>query len=182
MSALTKPNIESELSYAYIHAVAAHAGMACEVTKRHEDNSGVDARLVAWGPFEGGGYLKEVDLKIQLKATVAVPVDDGTYLSYSLKGIDRYDALRDEHYATPRILVVLFLPHNAIDWLNHTEEQLTMKRCAYWVSLRAAPPSTNKTAETVYLPKANFFNPDGLRALIARLSNREHLNYIGNRR
>lgn len=182
MPALSPPNIESELSYAYIHAVAASAGMACEVTGRHEDNSGVDARLVGWGPFADGGYLTEVDLKIQLKATVTPPADDGTYLSYSLDKIHRYNALRAETYATPRILVVLFLPANAADWLSHTEDELALRRCAYWVSLTGAPATANRDAITVYLPKVNLFNAEGIGALIARLSHRERIKYAGNRR
>ena len=66
MQALTPPNIESELSYAYLHAVASKAGMACSVGSRHEDNNGVDATLTAWGPFNNGGYLTEVDIKVQM--------------------------------------------------------------------------------------------------------------------
>lgn len=41
MKPLTSENIESELSYAYLHAVASHAGASCEATGRHEDNCGV---------------------------------------------------------------------------------------------------------------------------------------------
>ena len=69
MSPLTSQNVESELSYAYIHAIAASARAGCEVAGRHADNAGVDAKLTAWGPFPSGGYRQEVDLKIQLKAS-----------------------------------------------------------------------------------------------------------------
>ena len=55
MTPLSSQNIESELSYAYLHAVASHAGASCSVGSRHEDNTGVDARLVGWGPFPNGG-------------------------------------------------------------------------------------------------------------------------------
>lgn len=56
---LTFANIESELSYAYLHAIAANAGVACAVTGRHLDNVAVDAMLTGWGPFQGGGPLTE---------------------------------------------------------------------------------------------------------------------------
>lgn len=59
MKALSPRNIESELSYAYLHAVAASAGVDCGIATRHEDNAGVDARLTGWGPFPGGGYREE---------------------------------------------------------------------------------------------------------------------------
>lgn len=110
MRALSPPNIESDLSYAYLHAVAAHAGMACSVGNMHEDHNGIDATVTAWGPFEGGGYRSEVTLNVQLKATTSVPSDDGSNFTYFLKGVARYDDLRTETVAIPRILVVLFMP------------------------------------------------------------------------
>lgn len=87
-----------------------------------------------------------------------------------MRGIRRYDDLRSEALSTARILVVLFLPDNPNQWLQHTEDALTLRKCAYWVSLRGAEPSDNDTTQTVYLPKAQRFDPDGLQALMARLS------------
>lgn len=149
MKPLTDENIESELSYAFLHAVASRAGVACDVAGRHEDNAGVDAKLVGWGPFPAGGYREEVDLKVQLKATIKKPAEVNGTFAYSLAGIARYDALRSQALSTPRILVVLFLPENASEWIAHTDESLSLRKCAYWVSLRGAKESGNKTAHTV---------------------------------
>ena len=52
-----------------------------------------------------------------------------------------------------------------------------MRKCAYWVSLRGADPSDNDTAQTVYLPKAQRFDPKGLLALMARLSRQDIPHY-----
>lgn len=177
MSPLTSENIESELSYAYLHAVASKAGVCCEIAGRHEDNAGVDARLVGWGPFPNGGWRQEIDLKIQLKATIKQPAAVGDSLSYSLSGISRYDDLRTEAVATPRIMVVLFLPDKPENWMTHTEDALSLHRCAYWVSLRGAKPSVNKTAQTIYLPKAQRFDADGLISLMSALSRNEIPTY-----
>ena len=38
---LTENDVKAELSYAYLHAVAARAGFGCEVANRHSDNVGV---------------------------------------------------------------------------------------------------------------------------------------------
>src|ERR1700710_1710946 len=93
MNALSPNNVESELSYAYLHAVAAQARVICECAGRHEDKAGVGAKLVARGEFTGS-YRTEVDLKVQLKATTSQPAIIDGKLSYSLRGIARYDALR----------------------------------------------------------------------------------------
>jgi hypothetical protein len=167
---LAPPDIESELSYAYLHAVASRSGASCVVAGRHLDNRGVDALLTLWAPFEGGGPLTEVSIHVQLKATLQHGADDGASLSYFLEEPKQYDALRSETVATQRVLVVLFLPRDQGDWLHHTPEQLILRRCAYWQSLRGAPVTTNTSGVTVKLPKAQMFTPEALRGLAARLS------------
>lgn len=170
MKPLSNNNIESELSYAYLHAVAARAGVGCKVSSRHDDNTGVDAVLTGWGPFPNGGYRQEVDIKVQLKATAAAPTIVGESLSYSLSGIQQYDDLRTDTVSTPRILIVLFLNPDSDAWLKHSEDGLLLRNCAYWVSLRGARKSDNKSAQTVYLPRAQKFDPEGLRNILTRIS------------
>jgi hypothetical protein len=176
---LTDNNIESELSYAYLHAVASYCGAAVSEANRHEDNAGVDAKITAWGPFENGGYIQEVDLKVQLKATIKQPTIANGQLSYQLVGIDRYNDLRAETTATPRILVVLFLPDKKEDWLKASADSLALRRCAYWVSLRGASETQNKTSVTVYLPEVQTFHPEALGQLLSQLSNRNYPTYGG---
>lgn len=166
---LSSNDIESELSYAYLHAVASKAGVGCKIGTRHDDNAGIDAELTGWGPFNG--YRQEIDIKVQLKATVKPPQEhEGKFLSYCLNGISRYDDLRNETVSTPRILVVLFLPANSDEWLTLDDESLVLRKCSYWVSLRGASQSSNTSSQTVYLPKSQRFDPDGLLALMEELS------------
>ncbi|MBV8278875.1 MAG: DUF4365 domain-containing protein [Verrucomicrobia bacterium] len=161
------------MSYAYLHAVVSHAAMSCRYGTRLEDKNGIDATITAWGPFPGGGRYQEIDLKVQLKATIDTPTDYGTHCSYFFRGISQYEDLRKDTVATHRILVVLFLPRDASEWLTHDVEALTMRKCAFWVSLRGAPEPTNTTGETIKIPKHQVFNPDNLKQLMARLSRRE---------
>lgn len=177
MKPLSSNDIESEISYAYLHAVASHAGAGCSYANRASDGNGIDAMITGWGPFPGGGYLHEVDIKIQLKATIDLPFQNNGFFSYNLAGISRYNDLRSNSLATHRILVVLFLPPNSEDWLSISEDQLILKKCAYWVSLRGAPSSANATSQTVYIPQSQIFNADNLRTIFARISRNEHLMY-----
>jgi hypothetical protein len=164
-------NVESELSYAYLHAIASHAGASCSVSGRHEDN--------AWGPFPNGSYRQEIDLKVQLKATISEPVDKNGCLSYSFSGIKQYDDLRSDTVATPRILVVLFLPKSKGAWLTHTEQTLSFSKCAYWVSLLDAPASTNGSSQTVYLPKTQKFDIVNLADICDQIASGQKLKYAG---
>jgi hypothetical protein len=149
---LSHQNIESELSYAYLHAVASRAGFECTIAGRQSDGDGIDARLWIRERFHADSLYTRFGIDVQLKATSGEPVlRDGRY-SYSLK-VEHYDKLRDEDYAGNLLLVVLFLPSDSEQWLVHTEDELAARRCAYWVPLRGAPPSSNSTAQTVYLPQ-----------------------------
>ncbi|MEO7886643.1 MAG: DUF4365 domain-containing protein [Polaromonas sp.] len=168
-SPISSVDIEAELSYAFLHAVASHAQATCRQAERLSDNRGIDVQLTSWGPFPPGAK-KEVDLKIQLKATISTPADLGTHLSYSIKKTSQYDDLRAVGaYAVPRILVVLFLPVEEHNWLDVTEHSLALKKSAYWVSLSGAAAVTTASA-TVHIPKTNLLTSSALRTIFAELS------------
>lgn len=167
-STIADTDIEAELSYAFLHAVASQSQATCTAAPRLADNRGIDAQLTSWGPFVTGAK-SEVDLKVQLKATIAEPTDLGTHLSYSIKKVSQYDDLRAIAYSVPRILVVLFLPRDKQTWLSVTDRSLVLQRSAYWVSLAGAPEVTTASV-TVHIPKKNLLAPETLRLLFADLS------------
>lgn len=174
---LDSKDIESELSYAYLHAVASAVGINCQIENRHGDNRGIDTRLTCYGPFEAS-YKEEIDLKVQLKATITTPVETDTHFSYFFSGIKQYDFLREETKNQHRVLVVLFLPDGHDEWLSVSPEQLILKKCAYWLSLRGADASANSTGTTVYLPKEQLLSPENLLNIFERISKNEPLKYI----
>jgi len=47
-----------------------------------------------------------------------------------------------------------------------TEEQLLMKKSAYWVYLGGAPQSSKATGQTIYLPKSNLLTVDSLKEIL----------------
>jgi hypothetical protein len=176
---LTTQNIEAELSYAYLHAVATHAGFSCTYSDRHLDGAGIDAIVREDGRrLAPDSILTAIDLHVQLKATYHAPVEQSGKFSYSLS-VSHYNKLRNPHVANPRLLVVLYLPENAEDWLHHSEDGLLSKRCAYWVCLRNAPGSVNSTTQTVYIPRRQQLSPQSLTSLMTRLSRRDEVNYDG---
>jgi hypothetical protein len=176
MRPLTDNDIKSELSYAYLHAVSTHAGASCMVAPRSMDGNGIDAILTGWGPFAKGGPLEEVSIHIQLKATSVPPAVANGRIAYFVQGADRYEALRKETLTVHRLLVVLFLPEDSADWLAINDDRLLLKKCAYWLSLRGAPPS-EPTGKTVYIPQTQRFDPVNLQHIFATLSRNEMLRY-----
>jgi hypothetical protein len=173
---LTNQNIESELSYAYLHAVASRAGIICEVAGRHTDEAGVDAVLRVKGQLANDSILTQFAVEVQLKATKQVPIERNGNYSYSLKA-KSYNELRSMNTGAPQLLIVFYLPEDSSSWLDHSEECLVSRRCAYWVSLHGAP-ETDVGSRTVYIPRANLLSVESLRAVMTRFSRREVLNYV----
>lgn len=177
--AIPQNDVEANLSYAYLHAVAARAGAVCTPGERDEDNKGIDATVRIFGPFPNATYRNSIMLDVQLKATVETPTDRGTHLSYFVRGKERYEKLCEPCEAVPCLLVVLFLPNDEEQWMAHSPEELILRRCAYWESLRGAPASTNKSGQTVYLPKRQRLTPQSLLKIAARIAVKDYPVYEG---
>ncbi|PCJ54815.1 MAG: hypothetical protein COA70_03740 [Planctomycetota bacterium] len=178
MKPLQDTDIEEQLSYAFLHAVASKAGMSCEAAGRHQDNHGVDATLTAWGNFPDS-YLKEISLSVQLKATIAVPTEVSDCYSFKFTGISKYRGMIEARQATPRILAVLFLPTDAEDWLTLSADELILKGKAHWTSLVGAPDTNNQTSQTVYLPTSQQLTPESLLKLAAQIAKNDLPTYQG---
>ena len=174
LAPLSDNDVEEEISIAYMHAVCASARMGFEVAGRHKDNRGVDGLLSAYAPFgPDDGYRESVDIHVQLKATKQQPKQTETHFSYFLDSVSQYDVLKSDKWGTPRILVVMFLPKNIEEWVDHSHERLLLQRCAYWISLLGAAPCGNKSGQTVYLPKAQCLDAANLLSLCSHLSHPE---------
>lgn len=174
---LTEQNIEAELSYAYLHAVATKAGFSCEYRNRHLDGAGVDATISEDGrKLVADSVLTAFALDVQLKATYQELTEQDGRLSFVLS-VPHYDKLRLPEVAAPRVLVVLRLPRDPAQWLTISEDALIAQRCAYWVSLRGAAASDNDRNQTVYLPRQHLLSPLNLTVLMTRISRREVINY-----
>jgi hypothetical protein len=54
---------------------------------------------------------------------------------------------------------------------------LTLKKCAHWVSLYGAAPSSNQNTQRVFLPKKNHFSVQALQELLRRFAREEVIPY-----
>lgn len=175
---MTNNDIIAELSYAYLHAVAARAGFGCKAGSRIDDGASVDAMVRVNEKLASDSWIWNFDFEVQLKATHQTLAEtDGKY-SYFFKGIDRYERLRDPGSPLPKLLVVLILPSDSTQWVTLDENSLIARRCAYWVSLKGAPPSDNGTGQTIAIPRSQVLSVDGIRDVALRLSRQEDLTYV----
>lgn len=160
---------KEEYSYAYISAVASTAGYSFQIAPRPLDLVGVDVTITG---IVSPGSRRRTRLDLQLKCTSQdILGDDGIRFPLEIKN---YNELRNINPDDdPLLLIVILAPEKVEDWLQQSETELCMKRCAYWVSLRGQPESNNLTTVTVYIPRTNVFSVDALRTLMQQIASGE---------
>jgi hypothetical protein len=120
-------------------------------------------------PVIGERYIDVGDqLDLQLKSSTRPRVGE-TEVVHDLE-VRAYDVLRATALGCPRILVLLVLPEDESQWLSQSAEELILRRCAFWMSLRGAPATPNQATIRIRIPGANLFSVDGVRRLMQQLS------------
>lgn len=161
---LIQSHRQEALSRAYIHAIAGSYGASCSF---RDFDYGIDMTVheISEGPsnyFETG-----IRLDIQAKSCTVPLAADGSIV-YDLD-VRSYDILRDSSATAPRILVLLMLPSDAADWTSQDEEGLTLRKCAYWTSLRGMPQTPNVRTVRLKIPRTDVFSALALRELFNRV-------------
>jgi len=159
---------KEQFSHAYIRAIASVAGFG--VSKPDVDDDSIDIEIS--GRSVDGIPLRP-RIELQLKCTSDRIVRDD-WVIYPLKR-KNYDDLKATNVLVPRLLVVVQVPESEEEWLRHSEEELAMRRCGYWVSLAGMDDTANISTVSVSIPRANVFDVVGLRGLMGRAARREPL-------
>lgn len=153
---LSLTDVEDRLSEAMVGAIAARAGFA--VARPDLDRDGIDVIIQA-----GDGVRPRIEA--QIKGTINADIKKGK-LTFPLKRRN-YDLLRGPTQ-TPRILILVTLDHSEARWLSATPKQLSIRKCAYWVSLRDAPETQNASTVTITIPTKNILTVKSLVALMEK--------------
>ncbi len=160
-------SVQEEFSYAYIHAIAAVAGYSFQPATRQQDNVGIDATINAVGKK---GTMIPRPLYLQVKSSYQ-DLLRSNHIFYDLS-IQDYNVLRDnEQWANPFILVIVLVPKEKAEWLVNTEEELCLRRCAYWQSFKGHKPINNDQKTTrVEIPRSQQLTIDSLQGIMKRIS------------
>ena len=158
---LTVQHQKEALSVVYVKALAARARYATSTMDYDLDS--VDLRIHA-----GGRHRPSLDL--QLKASSGLEVGTSGHISFRLP-IKNYNDLRVKTMI-PRLLVVLDLPKDESQWMIVTDDELILRRRAYWLSLQSGfDDAGDQASVTVSLPSSQRLNVESLRLLMAQARN-----------
>jgi hypothetical protein len=153
---------------AYVQAIAARCGMSLG-TPHPDYGTDVTLNEIALS----GNRRCETGFKVdvQAKSTTRAKVGE-THLRYDLE-VKAHEYLRDARAWCPRILVVLLLPDEEEQWSSQTEEELVLRYCAYWLSLRGRRPAGRRKTVRIVIPRANVFSAAALQTLVDRFKRGE---------
>ena len=161
---------QEALSRACIQAIAAHAGMGVSIPS---PDTGIDLALNDVIVHHGQRIESGWRLDIQAKSTTLATVD-GAAIRYDLD-VAGYETLRYDQAGCPRLLILLVLPTEEANWVEATEQGLTIRHASYYLSLSGRPPSTNRRTVRLSIPRQNLLTPGSLRALMERVKRGEVL-------
>lgn len=152
-----------QFSRAYVTAVA--AGAACSILRPEVDDDSIDLVLMR---KTTGGQVRSPRLDVQLKATAADCV--GAEAVRFQLGIKNYNELQPTNFLIPRILIVVVMPPDIADWVDHDELRLVLRKCGYWISLRDYPATDNRSSITLAIPRGQVFSVQSLDDMFCRLA------------
>src|SRR5437868_5079101 len=87
--------------------------------------------------------------------------------------VEYYDNLRHPRPGCPRILIVLLLPADERQWSTQTEDELVLRHCAYWISLKGRAATDIRRLVRVQIPRANVFSIAALQEMMKRIKQGE---------
>jgi hypothetical protein len=167
---------QEQLSLAVLHATCARAGFGFKITGRIQDNWGWDAEADVYEKLDLASTLWNFKLKFQLKATRQQLTFAERRFSFPME-VPHYNRLRAAAGCdAPTYLVIFQMPANEAEWVDSTPNQLILRRCLRWVSLRGAGDTAQETI-TVYLPESHVLTPDALRKLARMRSLEQWIEY-----
>lgn len=161
--------IRSELSFAYLKTIIAHLGGSCIPPGPVLDAMGIDAVTQLQGNWSDEPYAdKTIDIYFQLKSTSNNYTQPQENIGYSIDK-DRYNKYIDRSNERRFFLLLLMVlpPEDEYEqWLQITPEQLVLKKCMYWKSLRGASKIAESSKTVHFHKNDNLFTTDTLRNII----------------
>ena len=172
---------EDGFGTAHIMAICKYSGYATLAPQQGEDfGEDLTVREVSmykngkgdsW--YDGTGNLLDIQIKTSYKLDWE---DDCVKFWLSKKA---YNKLVRNQGATHRILVLVALPgENETDWLKQTENELALRRCAYWKYLEGEDLLEEETGKIITFKKEDIFTTEVLNKIFQKIKNDEDIHDI----
>lgn len=170
---MTEQHTKEELSACYCKAICAICGFTTSVPNF---DYGIDLMIndVQYNKSLKRHYQTGTNIQVQLKASENIKIEDN-FISYNLE-VKNYNDLVEENTASPKILLLYWLPKDKNEWLKSDENNLILKNCMWWCSLKGQKISNNKKTIKITIPKNQLFNVESLNMLMDKARKGEDFN------
>jgi hypothetical protein len=165
---ITRQHRQELLCRAYVHAVAAQAGLLCS---RPEPDYGIDLSLRNVAVLGRRHLDTSVQVDLQLRSTTRASVTK-TEVKVDLD-VETYNYLRTPATFCPRVLVVLVMPAEEAEWVNQSPDELVIRHCAYWLSLHGHAETSARSTIRIGIPLTSVFSVEAVRTIMQRLQERK---------
>lgn len=149
-----------------------------QLSPRMMDNAGIDITVTVPGVI---GDMQSPRFDAQVKCTTNSSLIKETQIHYSLP-VHNYKRLIHPYPGAPQFLIIVFVPKDLSEWVQTTEENLTLQKTAYWISLKGEPSTDLKTAITVHIPRTNLLTPQSLKGIMQRISDEDQMKRIADKK
>jgi hypothetical protein len=161
---ITQEHAQEALSRAYIHAVAAKAGVNYVLAKEFDygfDGHFYPVKLRGARIVESG-----FSLSFQLKCSINWTANDES-VSYALKSKNYNDLVTREPDAEAAILILMCLPEDPEEWVTISEDQIILRKCCYFAALEGEPVANENSTKTIQIPRQNLLTAANLTQVLA---------------
>lgn len=159
MTRLTGEIWQGSYAEAYVNAICWAAGFIC--TRPHLDSGHkIDFMVSAAG---SDSTSKDPRVDIQVKSTYQDRLANGNSKFTFDKPLHDWARKPEQLLLAPRLVVLVQVPPDPADWMIQSDDELSSKHCAYWVSLRGQPEiSAPQESLVVHFPSAQKFTVPSL--------------------
>ena len=161
---------KENLGQAYVRTVVASVGYNLS---KDENDYGLDGTIKDVAVRNGRYYNNGFSIEYQLKSSWDVSFE-GDELIYDLES-KNYNDLAAWEGAVPAILILFVMPRDENEWIDFSQDGLTIHNCAWWCSLAGQPVTDNGTRKRIRIPINQVFSPDALNDLMDKVRRGESL-------
>lgn len=162
-----------DMSEAYLRALCAANGFS--ITRSTHDNEGWDVIISCKDKVDADSiyFCPKVEVQLKSSYTNISSNPDGS-ITYKLE-VKNYKSLIECNRIIPQILIVFHMLSDEAQWIEHTNDWLKITKCAYWISLKGHPDTTNTSTINVNIPGSNILTKDSLFEIMAKISKNQEL-------
>lgn len=167
-------DIKENLSLAYVRIIASMSGRVFYI---YHPDYGMDVQIQEIQNIEGNLSPSGFNLDLQVKSTKNFRETDD-HIFYPLRN-KNYNDLTLITNGTPRILVLLCLPEDKIEWIYQSQDLLQLRKCSYWHYLGGQTRRPNPESKTtIRINRVHIFSVENLNRIFESIRGGSDLNEL----